>query len=452
MITEETVSGYWYVPGKDHIHFNGQLTFGPEHSPRLLLTATKTHDLSSFPFDTVDYTIWGYSISGDPITLFGCNRLTVRSGGGGVQTADFNTGSIAFGAHISSADEASIDSVRFSFAGMEDWMGVFEQEIEFASDDINAYQLSVQRPKDIPFKINEEITGAWTFWTSRPYIKSRDIRLQQDNLFRLEFRPAVSLSCVLKEVWSFQLLYTLFTFEKTWVKWIYLGHNDKELRLFYRQRGVLSEEPERIFPLIQFVHVASKFEAAISAWTRLRPGLKQVMGILNANIGISDQYVHNDFLNIVQAVEAYHRRVLQDTDALKDSNGPRVTRILAAVNDPEDKQWLQNRLAFSHEPNLAARLKELLGVHSPALFEEPPSKKQMNKLIRNVVDKRNYYTHYDVSLENNEDETVKLIGLTKFMTLLLAYCLLAEIGFDSEFLQGKVYRRYRFRLSKGEKD
>lgn len=124
MINEEIISGYWHLPGNDTVHFNGQLTFGPQRSPRLALIATQKNDLSGFPFDRGDYTIWGHTIGGEPVTLFDCNRLTIQSAGGGVQTADFNAHCIIFGAHISSIDDAVLDSVRFSFAGMEDWMPI----------------------------------------------------------------------------------------------------------------------------------------------------------------------------------------------------------------------------------------------------------------------------------------------------------------------------------------
>jgi hypothetical protein len=447
MISEETINGYWFMPDNDQIRFYGKLTFGPQQSPRLVLIATHTHDLSGFPFEESDYTIWGYSTGGEAITLFQCNRLTIQSAGGSVQTADFNAHDIVFSGHISAPDDPVFDAVRFSFAGMENWMGVFGQEIEFDDHDLNSYRLSIHRPKDIPFKVSDEVSGAWSFWTARPYVKSRDIQLQQDNLFKLEFRSSRSLVAIHEEIRSFQMLYTLFSFKQTWVRWAYLGYEGKELRLFYRQGTVKTDEPDGFVPLIRYPFIVNTFENAISKWTEIRPGLQQIMAILHANIGESDQYVHNNFLNIVQAVEAYHRRILQDTEALKAANDPRVARILAGVDDPEDRAWLEGRLSFSHEPNLATRLKELLNIHSATLFEDIPSKTRLNKLIRRIVDKRNYFTHYDVSLENQEEETVVLINLTRFLTLLLSYCLLYEIGYDYTFLKDKIYRRYRFNLS-----
>jgi len=174
--------------------------------------------------------------------------------------------------------------------------------------------------------------------------------------------------------------------------------------------------------------------------------LSPITGILHANIDSSGEFVHNNFLNIVQAVEAFHRRLLQDTEQLKNENQVLVARLLDQIAGKEDKEWLEARLAYSYEPNLRLRLKELIAKYQEVLFTDQPPKKSINRLISNVVEKRNYFTHYGSSPKKKENEISQIIGLTTFLKMLLAFCVLDEIGVPPDILKDNIYNRFRFRI------
>jgi hypothetical protein len=443
MIANEQINGYWYLPTNSEVHFYGQLIFGPLASPRLTITATPTNDLSGFPFDSNDYVIWGYDTkTREPITLFGCNRLDI--GGIGVQTSTFNAQRILFGYHIISHDAKEFDSVRFSFENFEDWMNIFGHEVKLRS--ANSYTISYESPPDVPFDIDDHTSGRLTFWNNMPQIKTKEIVLLQDSLVRLDFKNPISLDEILSYVWRIQQFITLLMFDQTEVKWIFIGKEKKELRVFYRQKHPEVGKHGRDLYLLPFRLVKPQLGDAIKKWFGIAKELSPIINILHANIGENEEFVHNNFLNIVQAVEAFHRRMIQSTERLKAENQQLVSRLLENINNIEDRKWLADKLAHSYEPNLRVRLKELIAQHHAVLFTSPPANKQISRLISNIVEKRNYFTHYDPSLDKDIDETVKILNQTHFLKTLLAFCLLDQVGFGSEYLTENIYNRFRSRL------
>lgn len=444
MINEENINGFWFLPEFPDKQFNGQLSFGPDASPRLLLSSAPNTDLSNFSFETGGYTIWGTDVKGQQISLFGCNRLNIGPFGGGIQTANFNAAEIVFGTHIPSRDTEFFDSLRFSFDGLEDWINIWGHSMDSRTAD--GYQLSYKKPDDIPFEINENASGCISFWNNFPQINLRETEIAQDTLFKLTYRNLVSTTTILENVWHLQQLTTLFMFEQTGVKWVYAKANGREYRIFYRQHQYDKEDKGRSLFLLQFRIIQPYFETAISNWFAARSRLGPVVGILHANIGNSREFVHNNFLNIVQAVEAFHRRILQDTEELKKDNIALVTRLLDLIENKEDRQWLEGRLAYSYEPNLRVRLKELIGRYKEVLFTEPPTNKKVSRLISNIVEKRNYFTHYESTIEKKDNETMQLLGFTTFLKTLLAFCLLDHIGVPPFVLKENIYNRYRFKI------
>jgi hypothetical protein len=444
MVANENINGYWFLPTNSEVHCYGELVFGPLASPRLTLTATTGNDLSMFPYDAADYVIWGYDIKGESISLFGCNRLNIGSFGRGIQTSMFNAQYVIIGEHITTSNAKEFDNVRFSFDGFEDWVNIFGYDINLRS--AHSFTISYEQPTDIPFEINDNVCGCLTFWNNKPYSNTREIVLHQDSLVKLTFKSSISLEDILTYVWKMQQFITLLMFEQTKVKWIFIGNGGKELRLFYRQHNPDLSKDDRTLYLLPFRLVKDQFGYALMKWFGLAEELNPIISILHANIGNSKEFVHNNFLNIVQAVEAFHRRKIQSTEQLKFENKQLVSRILENITKSEDKKWLESKLAFSYEPNLRVRIKGLIAEHQTALFTNPPANKDISRLITNIVEKRNYFTHYDSSLTKDEDETVKIISYTRFLKTLLAFCLLGQVGFGSNFLKDNIYNRFRFKI------
>lgn len=112
---------------------------------------------------------------------------------------------------------------------------------------------------------------------------------------------------------------------------------------------------------------------------------------------------------------------------------------------PEDnREWLSGRLQHGNEVNLGRRIKRIIEPFSKRFG----SSKVRNKLIRAIVDTRNYLTHYDKSLEKKTATGRELWILCLKMEAIFQLHLLQVLGFtqaeiesvldNSQELQNKI--------------
>jgi hypothetical protein len=73
-----------------------------------------------------------------------------------------------------------------------------------------------------------------------------------------------------------------------------------------------------------------------------------------------------------------------------------LTENLIKQCPEENQEWLSGRLQHGNEVNLGRRIKSIIEPFKEFLG----SSKERNKLIRTIVDTRNYLTHYDKPLES----------------------------------------------------
>jgi hypothetical protein len=394
----------------------------------------------------------------EPVTLFNCNGLGIEHSPLGVSEITLNAHQILKGLHVRDAETSVFRSARISFRGLEAWMHIYGFDIKGESDSQN-YEIVYKRPSDLTFELPENTNGALSFWNSRPYFPGPEIKLLQDNYLRLDFEQPQSFEIISKLAWKFQRLLTLLIWQKTTIKWFFMEVDPKvgaqpnledevisnEVQVFHRQASFGSEEDEiHLFP---FHSILPSLEIMITRWYQLEEDIRPIIDILYTNIGASNEYVQNNFLNMVQAVEAYHRRRLQDTVGLKKANSAQVMRILNLISDDMDKEWLRPRLDFSYEPSLRNRLKTLFEDHGDVIVVDlKENKKGLGILINFIVEKRNYFTHYDPSLEKKDVDIGKLIQCVDVLKMLLTVLLLKEMGLTEDFIRTSIMQHKKFRF------
>jgi hypothetical protein len=143
-------------------------------------------------------------------------------------------------------------------------------------------------------------------------------------------------------------------------------------------------------------------------------------------------YLEQRFLNLVQALEVYHRRVLYAPDLPKKEHEKRVEEILDAV-PKEHRGWLERKLQVVSEPSLNQRLHEIFKKHLSIVESVIDRKKKARaEFIEKVVATRNYRTHFDDSKKDKAARGEELYQIVRKLNLVLEACLMEEIGFSPE--------------------
>jgi hypothetical protein len=133
----------------------------------------------------------------------------------------------------------------------------------------------------------------------------------------------------------------------------------------------------------------------ISAYETIDPALNLYFSVRTG----THKYLESKFLALAQGLETLHRRT--STEKMMDQDQfQELSEEIISHCPEEHKLWLSGRLMHGNEINLGRRLK---GIVEP-FKQYVGDREERTKLIRAIVDTRNYLTHYD---ESNAENVVK---------------------------------------------
>lgn len=105
----------------------------------------------------------------------------------------------------------------------------------------------------------------------------------------------------------------------------------------------------------------------------------------------------------------------------------------------EHLDWLKGRLMHGNEINLSKRLKRII----EPFKEHLGTSKERSKILRKIVDTRNYLTHYSENLESESAKGRDLWILCQKMEVIFNLHFLNIIGFTSEEVNKTIKNSYR---------
>jgi ApeA N-terminal domain 1 len=171
--------------------------------------------------------------------------------------------------------------------------------------------------------------------------------------------------------------------------------------------------------------IAGREEECFRNWFAKADWLDPVCALYFGTLYNPSRYLDLNFLSLVQAVEAYHRRASDETDKPAGEHEARLKEILDAA-PAAHRDWLGEKLRYSNELSLRGRLK-LLFAHFSYLLDDgliPDRKATINAIYEN----RNYLTHYDAALKGRAATGARLLFMVEVLKLLLQACFLRELG------------------------
>ncbi len=214
----------------------------------------------------------------------------------------------------------------------------------------------------------------------------------------------------------------------------------------YYATNILFETSSKIHPfdmLFTFRDISDRFEDILKNWFEKSEILKPVYNLYFGTLYNPQMYLQHQFLSLIQAVEAYHRRkfggkYLSDEDY--ETIYSKFKEIIDELNiETSFKDALKSKLKYGNEFSLRKRLKDLFVKYQD--ITQNFIKDEYN-FINKVVDTRNYLTHYDKKLRNIADGK-DLYRIIQKLKTVLQICLLYELGFDKEEIKSLLLRKIR---------
>jgi hypothetical protein len=209
----------------------------------------------------------------------------------------------------------------------------------------------------------------------------------------------------------------------------------KPVEVFYRFSDIpriREMSPSQM--LFTFKYVQDRFGVFLGNWLEKAHLLKPTYVLYFGTLYNPHLYLDSQFLSLTQAIESYHQRVYGKKYVSKETYEIMYDVLVNAIPEKTEsrlKDRLREYLKYGNEFSLRTRIKEILNSYEEliGLFI-----KDEEKFVNDVVETRNYLTHYDKDkkppspVENYEE----LFQLIKNLRTIVEICLLKESGFSLE--------------------
>lgn len=429
MIEEFAYKGQWFLIENPENKISGLLKFDTKSDPVLELYGTfngisRGVNLAEF--------ILGITTTGEFITLYDSVEIQ-RSNTNGNQTSTYSTFYVFIGSHYYSPEAFIFNRVTAKFKNIDKWVNKFGFRInnDYAND---AFNVTYRKPKDISFNINDELNGRLYFNFYNPWSENTDkVNLRQYVFFELQFSKPTTFRQMMDYLMLFQNFLTLACFEPAYPLSISTSTHNNEgnevlSQLVYKPGfNYIKPELGRGRFLFFYTDIEKNFGQIIQKWYNLKDNLEPVSNLLFSSFYDREKNVVNEFLNITQALETYHRK-FKDIKPFKEADFIEWKEsLLSTVVQKEYKEMLEGKLKYGNEQSLRKRLSLLIDNLGVEMITKMIVKKK--DFVNTTLDCRNYYTHYDDSLKEKVLSGSELSYLTQKLKVILIGTVLLETGF-----------------------
>ncbi len=442
--------GVWWIPAQQPNAIAGILTFSHQEGFNLNLIGM-FKPVQALPLVQTQPIILGVTQEGKAVTLQDCVEVNTQLNFGGsfsFSKQQFKAQSAYIGTHFAYPQEVRFYKVALQYSYLPAWAKLpwlQEQVIPNESGKLGKHEFAYTPPPEVMATTAKgTITVTSTFHTTNDLLQ--EVNLRHSVWLEIETQEELALENWLAQfINPFQNLLNLGTHRPNSIRTIHAyskQHNitrpdgsirENPIQVLFQQYYYENEpseklrEHEMLFTLQDIIH---DFSQVIEKWLRIADDLDSVCNLFFGIQYNERLYLEQRFLNIIQAVESYHRRRSDKQDLPEEKHQQRIEAILAGTPQ-EYKKWLTDKLKYSNELNLRKRLKDLLDSNSVNKVILPLVRKK-NAFVDKVVNTRNFFTHYDPSLERGVARGVELYRLTQILALLLEACFLNELGFSSQ--------------------
>lgn len=431
------IRGFWWLPENDNKKVPGILKFVADKEVRLeLMGSFYENAQQAFANKQSQYfeIILGDS-EGTNLTLLRCQEKDKRVGSAGDSEyilSSFYCDYILKGDHFLSLDRVKFTRMAISFTYLEDWINPNPFEL----DSMNIIKYNPPPTHHIKIdKINSVISIGSSKIISNNFKK---VSMSVDSFFRiLPISESKDLEWYEDVLGCLGNFLTLVVGRPIYPKTItaYLSKY-YEIEIYFALNNISFEANIHFSQMmIPYNDLKSYMDKFLNNWFNntdmLEPVYELFFGTYYAQL-----YIPFYFLSLIQAIEAFHRRVYgdrgkylseSDYDPIRSSlTGSIPTAFPDGRGYPEGfRASLTNRIKYGNEYSLRTRLKQLSDVWGsldPLLYE---NKEKFNNYI---VCTRNYLTHYEKSPDCRVFEGYQLAPINIIIHSLFLIVLLAHMG------------------------
>ena len=457
--------GRWWLPDTPEPKVAGVLSFSQDEGGALELIGLLPRPQSEPDPKTGEVTlpagllprerIVGVAVDGRSFTLERCRAIAW--GLGGFVTENFAPDLILEGALYGPDEPVAFDDLRVRYTQLDAWVTTsgIAYDWKREGDTASGIDIAFRLPEPVPVQLPNfefEVDFSWTLKTA-----GTSASLVQHAELKLAFGEPIPVERCLDLVYQLRNFIALGvgrpvmpTAVRGVVRQAEAGEGHGSDAEQHRPIGVNIFYPLPHVPEVKEAHPAEmlftladardRFAQLVENWFAKQELLRPVFDLYFGAIYNRRAFLEQRFLSLTQAIETFHRRTSPATELPAEQHERRIQKILAGAPS-EHQDWLSNKLTFSNELSLRRRLKDILS-RCPEVVTKLLNKKTF---VHEVLNARNYLTHYDPSLEEKARRGMDLYPLTVQLQTLVEMCLLLELGFTCAEVDGLFERVNRYR-------
>lgn len=443
MVDTLEYKGRWRVPNKD-IWYNGTLKFDPIEG--IYLELFGTFNPGMFDRATKEL-ILGETTDGD-ITLvdnyYKTHSHTISSE---ISIGKYKPTFIIQGHHFEKTELIKFNKVTFKSFNLFEWL-----EVSGLTHDINKTAIAVNysKPENLLFDYFMGCNGSIEFHNSVSLeIKGNKTEIEEQCSVTLNYDESRHFKDILMDTYVFNGFITLMTFEQSYLLTINLSDpaylkegKVKLIQCIYHNPSFSPKYKIRRKGeyLIEYKTIKNDFPLLIASWYKKYHEINPVFSLMLYSFEDKFKFSEDKFMDIVRAIETFHRRTTTCTKIPVSEYKSLISRVLNKVDD-SDRKWLikNNSLTYANELSLKQRLLDLIKNYAnPYLLKQIPNQK---RFCVQVVDSRNYYTHYSPEKEKVALKGKDLFDLNQKLKSLLILCICKHIGISNNEILNDGLRR-----------
>jgi ApeA N-terminal domain 1/Apea-like HEPN len=428
--------GFWWMPGTPEIKVPGRLLVSADGAVSLELLGHVQQ--SPLPHGPIEF-LHGVLHNGKLVTLLDSQYSHSSLNMPGIATARLNALWAFVGTHFSSPTDLCFSKTYFHVEGLDRWLGLTGIRVTFDAEYRSA-TINYQPIPPIAFPLEDgstlRILFSWTLPSIGGSVESASVSQKANLCFETPSPvPFAELSSTIYRLNCLLCLAINETVSLTELEFssptLIDASSHRELLVeVYGRTMPQSESSPKFRPFGQlFIYhqVRDRFGSLVSGWLQNFQTIEPALNLYFAVATSDSMFLENQFLFLVQGLETLHRRTLQET-MLPLVEFDSLTRLLIEACPTTRREWLSARLGYANELPLRRRLGDLLGGLSRVLWLAGDN----DFPISDVVDTRNYLTHFDPGLEERASRGRDLFTLTEMLQAAFALLLLGRIGFASD--------------------
>lgn len=440
-------TGYFWLPEKEDRKIPGMLTISDGGEIELEIVGLFDDSIESFNGEDDLSRIIGNIEKDGLVTLDNCFYKKKNISFGGISKSKVCVQKLFSGVAYEKDEPVTFNSLSFSVDCFDEWVGISGIKVDRDRENKTA-TITYKPPLDIACCLDNgmqlEICFAYTLpssptiseakITQRAYLKLTSETLRALSDFTEIAYKLTSLMCFAID--------TTVTLKSLIAKSSEIQIETGEgkyypipISVYYPSIPFSEKIPNksRHQMLFSYGQIKSNAQDVFNNWINAYDVIAPALSLyFSTKIG-AQKYLDEKFLALAQGLETYHRRTSDERFMAPSDFESLVAMIIQ--NCPEQHlEWLNGRLIHGNEISLSRRLKKIIEPFKDKLG----NCQKRNKLLRNIVDTRNYLTHYNEDLKSKASQGTELWVLCQKMEIIFQLHFLKVIGFSSEEIDNVV--------------